>query len=92
MKVKDYPMAKYGLIKDFDNTLLTTFGALTEKQKEYEIVATEIKTIMGDKNRVYIIASPETMKEWNLKSKKFRFSAMEAIMNLQERRNTNGRK
>jgi hypothetical protein len=80
MKVKDHPLAKYGLIKDFDTSCITSFGQLTEEQKEYEIVKTFIKTISGDKYRVYVIASPATMREWNLKPMRYRFSAMEAIL------------
>ena len=80
MKIKDHPLAKYSLVKDFDICLVQPFGALTEEQKNYEIIGTTVKTIRGDKNRVYIIASPETIKLWDLKPKKFRFSAMEAII------------
>ena len=80
MKVKEHPMVKYGLIKDFDNCQLTTFAELTEEQKEYEIVKTFVKTIGGDKNRVYVIASPKVMKEWDLKPMRYRFSAMESIV------------
>ena len=79
MKVKEHPMAKRCLIKDFEDARLMFFGELTEDQKEYEIVKTFIKTIRGEKNRVYVIASPEMMKEWNLKPKKYRFSAMEGF-------------
>ena len=82
MKVKDHPMVRYGLVKDFEALTLTPFVELTEEQKEYEIVGTTVKTIRGDKNRVYIIASPKMMKEWNLKPKNFRMTAMQAIMGL----------
>jgi hypothetical protein len=82
MKVKDHPMVRYGLVKDFEVCTLTPFVELTEEQKEYEIIATTTKTIRGDKNRVYVIASPQMMKEWNLKPKQFRMTARQAILGL----------
>ena len=80
MKIKEHPLAKYSLIKNFESSCITTFGNLTEEQKEYEIVKTFIKTIRGDKNRVYVIASPSAMKEWKLKPMRYRFSALESIL------------
>lgn len=81
MKVKDHPMVKHGLVKDFEACTLTPFAELNEEQKEYEIVATTVKTVRGDKTRVYVIASPEMMKQFNLKPKKFRATAMELFLN-----------
>lgn len=79
MKIKDHPMAKYSLVKDFDICLVQAFGQLTEEQRDYEIVGTTVKTIRGDRIRVYIIASPDTMKLWDLKPKKFRSKTFEPI-------------
>ena len=76
MKIKEHPLAKYSLIKDFESSCITTFGKLTEYQKEYEIVKTFYKTIRGEKNRVYVIASHAAMEEWKLKPMRYRFSAM----------------
>lgn len=79
MKIKEHPLRRYGLVKDFEFSRITFFDELTEEQKEFEIIGTTYKTIMGEKNRVYIIASPDMMKEWNLKPMKYRFSQMEII-------------
>lgn len=81
MKIKEHPMARHSLIKDFEACTLTPFIELTEKQKEYEIIATSVKTIRGDKTRVYVIASPKMMKEWNIKPKRIHITATMRLLN-----------
>ena len=71
MKIKEYPLRRCVLVKDFENSTRTTFGELTEKQKEYEIVATSFESIRGSIIRMCVIASPETIKAWNLKPLNF---------------------
>ena len=68
MRANEYPM-KSNLFKNFDNAEIVRYGDLTEEEQGYEVVDVVLRGINPVSNgyKVVVIASPETMKLFNLK-------------------------
>lgn len=66
MKANQYPLKNYVMFKDFDGVKEQFYFELTPEQQQYEIVQLNY-TVIDDKIvKLYIIASDNTMSEWNL--------------------------
>lgn len=75
MKAAEYPM-KSNLFKNFDKTTAVRYSDLTEEEKEYEVVDIVLRGVspVCSGYKVVIIASPETMKEFNLKPRFYKIT------------------
>ena len=75
MKAFEYPM-KSNLFKNFDKTTAVRYSDLTEEEKDYEVVDIVLRGVSPVCNgyKVVIIASPETMKAFNLKPRFYKIT------------------
>lgn len=75
MKAKEYPM-KSNLFKNFDKTEKVRYSDLTDEEKDYEVVDVVLRGIIPVSNgyKVVVIASPETMKMFNLKPRFYKIT------------------
>lgn len=75
MRAREYPF-KSTMFKNFDEVSIVPYMELTNEEKEYEIVDVVLRGVNRICNgyKVVVIASPETMKLFNLKPFVFKTS------------------
>ena len=75
MKAYEYPM-KSNLFKNFDKAGTVRYSDLTDEEKEYEVVDIVLRGISPVSNgyKVVVIASPETMRMFNLKPRFYKIT------------------